>query len=738
MFTSPIGHLIAKSPDPVLNRRGFLLVSAAAAGSGLALGIMVPGNGGAARAATAGTDTAVFNPFVRITPDNKVIVISKHLDKGQGAATGLATLVAEELDADWAQMQVEFAPANVALYANSAFGVQGTGGSSAIANSYLQYRKAGAAARAMLVSAAAAKWGVPAAGITVSKGSVTDGTNTATLGDLAEAASKRSVPAEPVLKDAKDFVFIGKSFPRLDSKAKTTAQPVFTQDVHLPDMVTAVVARSPRFGGKVTSFDAAAAKRVAGVVDVVQIPQGVAVLATSTWAAIQGREVLKVTWDDSAAEMRSTAALVADYKRLAGTAGASVRKVGNAAAGLATAVKTIDAEFVFPFLAHAPMEPLNCVMQLKDGACTVWTGSQLQTVDQNITAAILGLRPEDVAINTLWAGGSFGRRGVYNSDYIAETAALVKAYGKPVPVKIVWTREDDIKGGYYRPMVVHHVKAGVTADGTIAGWQHRIVTQSIMAGTAFEAMAVKDGIDGTSIEGAGDSPYAIPNCEVELHSPKTGVPPLWWRSVGHSHTAYVMESVIDELATLAGKDPVEFRLGLLEKHPRHQGVLKLAAEKAGWGKAAAAPGVGRGVAVHESFNSFVAQVADVRIVDGKPKVDRVVCAVDCGVAVNPDNIAAQMQGGIGYGLGAILHSKITLKDGLVEQSNFDGYQVLRFDEMPEVDVYIVPSAEAPTGVGEPGVPPIGPAVSNAIAALTGKRIRELPFDLHKFEAARET
>ena len=356
----------------------------------------------------------------------------------------------------------------------------------------------------------------------------------------------------------------------------------------------------------------------------------------------------------------------------------------------------------------------------------------MQTVDQNIAAAILGVRPEDVSINTLWAGGSFGRRAVYNSDYVAETAALVKAYGKPVPIKIVWTREDDIKGGYYRPLVVHKVKAGVTADGTIAGWHHRIVTQSIIIGTAFESAMVKNGIDSTSMEGAGDSRYEIPNFEVELHTTKTGVPVLWWRSVGHSHTAYVMETIIDELAALAGKDPVEFRLSMLGKHPRLAGVLKLAAEKAGWGSAPA-KGTGRGIAVHESFKTYVAQVADVRMVNGKPKVDRVVCAVDCGIPVNPDIIAAQMEGGVGYGLGAILHSQITLKDGAVEQSNFDGYESLRMAEMPVVEVHVTLSGEAPTGVGEPGVPPLGPAVANAVAQLTGKRIRSLPFSLHALD-----
>jgi isoquinoline 1-oxidoreductase subunit beta len=737
MFSSPISKFIPKRDPAVLNRRGFLLVSAAAAGTGLSLGVMAPGAVGHARAADAGGAKVgnVFNPFVRITPDNKVIVISKHLDKGQGTATGLATLVAEELDASWEQMQAEFAPADAAIYQNTLFGVQGTGGSTAMANSFEQYRRAGAAARQMLVAAAASAWGVAPDTIKVANGVLSDGTHTATFGEMAEQAAKQSVPAAPKLKEAKDFVFIGKTFPRLDAKAKTSAAPLYTQDVHLPDMVTAVIARPPNFGATVSSFDASAAKKIAGVVDVVQIPQGVAVLATNTWAAIQGRDALKVTWDKARAEVRSSATMISDYKALAQTAGKSVRRVGSAVQGLERAVKTIEAEYVFPFLAHATLEPMNCVMQLVDGRATIWTGSQLQTVDQNITAAILGVRPEDVAINTLWAGGSFGRRAVYNADYVAETAELVKAYAKPVPVKVVWTRDDDIRGGYYRPLVVHRVRAGVTAEGDIAGWQHSIVTQSIMAGTAFESMAVKDGIDGTSIEGVADSPYDIANFEVELHTVKNGVPPLWWRSVGHSHTAYVMETMIDELAALAAKDPVEFRLKLLANKPRHAAVLKLAAEKAGWGNPNTVQGVGRGIAVHESFKSFVAQVADVRIVDGKPKVDRVVCAVDCGLAINPDNIASQMEGGIGYGLGAVLHSEITLKDGVVEQSNFDGYQVLRFDEMPVVEVHLVPSAEPPTGVGEPGLPPIGPAVANAVAALTGKRLRDLPMAKHKLDGA---
>jgi isoquinoline 1-oxidoreductase beta subunit len=425
--------------------------------------------------------------------------------------------------------------------------------------------------------------------------------------------------------------------------------------------------------------------------------------------------------------MRGSDAIIADYKALAETPGKVAKKQGDAAGALAKAAKVIEAEYVFPFLAHAPMEPMNCVLQLKDGRATVWTGSQLQTVDQNVTAAILGLKPEQVTINTLWAGGSFGRRAVPNSDYVAETAQIVKAAGRDAPIKLVWTREDDIKGGYYRPLYVHKVRVGLDADGNIAGWHHRIVGQSIITGTPFESALVKDGIDGTSVEGVSDTPYEIPNMQVEVHNTKAGPPPLWWRSVGHTHTAYVMETMIDEIAALTGKDPVALRVGLLSKHPRHLGVLKLAAEKAGWDKPAA-EGVKRGVAVHESFKSFVAQVAEVRMDGAKPKVERVVAAVDCGIAVNPDVIRAQVEGAVGYGLGAVLHSKITLKDGVVQQSNFDGYEVLRFDEMPAVEVHIVASAEPPTGIGEPGTPPIGPAVANAVAAATGKRVRTLPFD----------
>ncbi len=723
---------LANAEPVALDRRGFLRLSVGT-GAGLVIGAYIPAKS-TTSAHAAETAGAVFNPFVTITPANKVIVLSKHLDKGQGTATGLATLVADELDADWSQMVAEFAPANAAIYKNTFFGVQGTGGSTAMANSFEQYRKAGAAAKQMLVAAAAQTWKTDASKITVAKGFVSDGTNKATFGELASAAARMPVPENVTLKDPKDFIYIGKSFPRLDQKAKVAAAPVFTQDIHLPDMLVAAIARPPRFGGKPGSVDAAKAKAVKGVADVVTIPTGVAVIASSTWAAIKGREALQVTWDEAGAEKRGTAELLEEYKALAAKPGLPVRKDGDAEKAIAGARTVIDAEFVFPFLAHAPMEPLNAILAFKDGKATIWSGSQLQTIDQSVAAAILGIKPEDVAIKTQWAGGSFGRRAVYNSDYVAEVAHIVKALATDKPIKLVWTREDDIKGGYYRPMYVHKVKVGLTESGEIAGWHHRIVGQSIMDGTAFAANSVKNGVDATSVEGVSDTPYAIPNYEVEVHNTKFGAPPLWWRSVGHTHTAYVMETMIDEIAVRTGKDPVAFRLAMLEKHPRHAAVLKLAAEKAGW-DTPLADGIARGVAVHESFKSFVAQVAEVRIADGRAKVERVVCAVDCGLPINPDNIAAQVEGGIGYGLGAVLHSHVTLTDGIVDQANFGDYEVLRFNEMPKVEVHIIPSTESPTGIGEPGTPPVGPAVANAVAALTGQRIRQLPLAIHKLAAS---
>ena len=706
-------------------RRAFLQV-AAIAGGGFAIGF-----GPIARALAAEGMTFTANAFVKIGSDNTVTVIAKHLEMGQGVYTGLPTIVAEELDADWAQVRVEAAPADAKVYNNLFWGpAQGTGGSTAIANSWEQLRKAGAGARAMLVAAAAAEWKVPAAEISVRRGVVSHAKSgrKATFGQLAAKAATLPAPAEPKLKDPKDFQLVGKHVPRTDSRAKVTGAAQFTIDVKLPGMLTAVVAHPLLFGAKVKSFDAAKAKAVPGVVEVVQIPSGVAVLAKDFWSAKKGRDALTVQWDDSGANTLGSAEILAQYRDLAQKPGAVARRDGDAAKALVGAAKVVEGTFEFPYLAHAAMEPLDCVVKLSADGCEIWNGEQMQTGDQHAVAKLLGMKPEQVRLNMLYVGGSFGRRANPQADYVLEAVSIAKAIGGRAPVKMVWTREDDMRGGYYRPLYLHTIRAGLDAAGNPVAWQHRIVGQSIVAGTPFEGALAKDGIDFTSVEGASNLPYAIPNLLVDLHSPKIGVPVLWWRSVGSTHTAFSTEVMIDELAAAAGKDPYEFRRALLAKHPRHKAVLELAAQKAGWGKPLA-KGRGRGVAVHESFHSFVAQVAEVTVKGGEVRVERVVCAVDCGVAVNPDVIRAQMEGGIGFGLSAALYSAITLKGGRVEQGNFNDYPALRIDAMPKVEVYIVPSAEKPTGVGEPGVPPIAPAVANAIFAATGQRLRNLPLKL---------
>ncbi len=493
-------------------------------------------------------------------------------------------------------------------------------------------------------------------------------------------------------------------------------------DIKRPGMLTAMVEHPPRFGGKVKSFDAREAKTVAGVVDVLQIPQGVVVLAKDTWSAINGRAALKVEWDDSAAEQRSTEAIFAEYRRLAATPGAPAARRGDAEGALKSAAKVVEGEFTFPYLAHAPMEPLNAVIEVKDdGSAEVWAGAQFQTVEAATIAWVLGILPTKVTLNTLWAGGSFGRRATPNADYIGELAEIAKASKAKAPIHLVWSREDDLKGGRYRPMFLHNVRAGLDAQGKLIGWQQRLVGQSFIVGTLLESAIVKNGIDETAVEGAADLPYAMANFSVDWHHVKSPVTTLWWRSVGHTHTAQAAEVMIDQLAHAAGKDPLAFRLDLLKEHPRHMAVLKLAAEKANYGEKLP-KGRGRGIAVHESFKTFVAMVADITIgANAGFKVDKIVAAVDCGVAVNPDVIRAQIEGGIGYGLGAALRNKITLSNGLVEQANFDGYQL--------VEVHIVPSLEAPSSIGEPGVPPVAPAVTNAIFNATGKRLYSLPWQL---------
>jgi isoquinoline 1-oxidoreductase subunit beta len=713
----------APLPSLQLTRRRFLQSSAVGVGLLIGFDLRV----GKAAAPTGG----VFAPnaFVRIAPDNTVTIIAKHIEFGQGTYTGLATILAEELDADWSRVRVESAPADAARYNNLLFGaVQGTGGSTAVANSWEQLRQAGAMARAMLVAAAAQEWGVPAAEIAVERGVLSHARTSrrATFGDLALRAAAMPPPADVTLKDAKDFKLIGRRLSRQDSRAKTDGSAQFTLDVYLPDMLTAVIARPPRFGAAVRSFDAAAALQVKGVTDVVQVPAGVAVLARNFWAARKGREALTIDWDESGAERRGSDELFAASRVLARQPGARARWDGNPEAAIAGAARVLEAVYEFPYLAHAPMEPLDCVVRLAPDGCELWAGSQMQTIDQQVAAAVVGLPPERVQVHTLLAGGSFGRRATPNGDVAGEAASIAKAIGGRQPVKLVWTREDDLRGGRYRPLYVHRLRAGLDPAGRLVGWEHRIVGQSILKGTLFESARVKNGIDPTSVEGAANLPYDIPSISVELHTTEVGVPVLWWRSVGSTHTAFSTETFLDELAHAAGRDPVDFRRTLLTHHPRHLGVLELATQKAGW-DVPLPRGRARGIAVHESFRSFVAQVAEVSLGhDGLPKVERVVCAVDCGVAVNPDVIRAQMEGGIGYGLAAALWSEITLVEGRVQQSNFDTYRPLRIEEMPQVEVYIVPSAAPPTGVGEPGVPPIAPAVANALFHLTGRRVRRLP------------
>lgn len=710
-----------------LSRRRFLQGAA-----GLTLGFCLPAfatrpaaTGEAAEAAAA-ADFAP-NAFLRIGEDNTVTVISKHLEMGQGSYTGLATILADELDADWDTVRIEGAPADARRYNNLLWGDrQGTGGSTAMANSWEQMRTAGATARAMLVAAAARRWQVDAAGITVRDGIVSHAASgrRARFGELAVAAAQEDVPTEVTLKRPEAFRLIGRHVHRKDSAAKTDGSARFTQDVFLPGMLVAVVAHPPRFGATVKSFDARRARAVEGVVDVVQIPQGVAVLAHDTWSAKKGRDALSVAWDDSQSFGLGSEDILARYRELAKTPGAVAKQTGDVDKAFAAAAQTVSATFDFPYLAHAAMEPMNCVVRLDADGCEIWNGEQMHTGDQHSLAALLGLKPEQVRINMLYAGGSFGRRAGKDSDYVLEAAHIAKAIGGKAPVKLVWLREDDMRAGYYRPLFHHALAAALDADGRLIGWRHRLVGQSIL-GT--------DGVDPLSVEGAANLPYAIPNMTVDLHTPTDiGVPVLWWRSVGSSHTAHATEAFIDEVAAAAGRDAVALRLELLADSPRHAAVLKLAAEKAGWGtplEARAGERRGRGVAVHESFNTCVAQVAEVSVrKDGSVKVERVVCAVDCGTAINPDNVRAQVEGSVGFALGAALHHEITLDAGRVVQGNYDSFPLLRIDEMPVVEVHILPSTAAPTGIGEPGVPPVAPAVANAIAAATGRRLRRLPFD----------
>ena len=709
-----------------LTRRAFLK-SSAALGGALVISFWLP-QGGRAFAQGAAPKAVNPNAFLRIGKDGTCTVFVKHLEFGQGVTTSLPMLVAEELDCDWSRVRAELAPAG-ADYAHTAFGMQMTGGSSSVSNSYEQLRTVGAQARAMLMQAAATQWKVKASEVRTDKGFVVGpGGQRLAYGALAESAGKLPVPEKVALKDAKDFRIIGKPTRRIDSAEKVNGKAQFGLDVKRPNLHTALVVHPPVFGATVVRFDAAKVQGVSGVTHVVQLSNGVAVVARSYWAAKQGRDALQVEWDLGPNASASSDALFRQFKDTARTAGKSARQPANAEAIKASA-KTVVAEYEVPFLAHAPMEPLNCTVEVRGDSAEIWVGSQFQTVDHAAAAKALGLQPSQVKLNTMLAGGGFGRRANPVSDYVIEACEVAKEI--KVPVKVVWTREDDIRGGYYRPMYVHRIEAGVDAGGAINAWNQTIVGPSIVAGTAFEPMMVKDGIDPTSTEGVADMPYDIPNLQVMLHTVNVGVPVLWWRSVGHSHTGFVVETMIDELAAAGGKDPVALRRELLGKHPRVLKVLELAASKAGWGSALPA-GRARGIAVVESFGSVCAQVAEVSLEGGTPKVHRVVAAFDCGLVVNPLTVEAQLQSAIAFGLSAALYGQVTFKDGRVQQSNFHDYRVLRMNEMPRVEVHLVPGGQKPTGVGEPGVPPVAPAVANALFALTGKRARTLPLSTMKW------
>ena len=706
-------------------RRREFIKTGAAIGGGLLVSLYAPLPGGPSGALAAEEKEFALNAFVRIGTDESVTVISAHSEMGQGIYTSLPMLLNEELEANWSNIRVEAAPVDK-VYNHPLFGLQMTGGSTTSPAEWKRYREMGATARVMLVAAAAAQWNVEPASCQVEKGVVIHAATgkRATYGSLADAAAKLTPPANVPLKSPKDFTLVGKSTRRLDTPSKVNGSAQFGLDVIRPGMLTAVVARPPVFGGKVAKLDASEALKVPGVKAVEQVPSGVAVIAEHFWPAKLGREKLKVEWDLGPNADLSTEKMLRDFAETALKPGAIAKKTGDPQAALKTAAKTVTAEYDVPYLAHACMEPLNCVVDLRGDSCEIWTGTQFETVDRASAAQVVGLPPEKVQIHTMLLGGGFGRRANPASDFVVEAAHVAKI--AKAPVKVVWTREDDMRGGWYRPMWHDRFVAGLDANGDPIAWTHTIVGQSIAQGTPFAAFMIKDGVDSTSVEGAADILYGLPNLQVDLHTPQIGVPVQWWRSVGHSHTGFSVEAFFDEVAHAGGKDPYELRRKLLADQPRMRAVLELAAQKANWGSKLP-PGVGRGIATHFSFNSYVAQVVEASVdKSGEVRVHRVVCALDCGLVINPDTVRAQMEGGIIFGLTAALKTEITLKDGRVVQGNFDDYPMLRIFESPKIEVHIVPSGESPTGVGEPGVPPLAPALANALFAATGKRIRRLP------------
>ncbi len=701
------------------SRRGFLKTSGAAA---LVVGFALPLASGRALAATT---APVFAPnaYLRITPDNRVSVICGSVEMGQGVLTAIPMLLAEELDADWALVSVQQAPTDAA-YNNPAFGMQATGGSTTVRGHWEPLRKAGAAAREMLVAAAAAQWKVDASSLRNEKSHViAPNGKKLSYGSLVAAASTQAVPKEPKLKDSKNFRLLGKPLKRLDTPAKVNGVAQYGIDAQVPGMLVALMARAPLPGAKPASVDDSKAKAVKGVQQVITIPSGVAVLATGYWAAKKGRDALDIKWDLGANAGLSSAMVTSMLTEGADAAESVATDAGNLRDAAANSAATVDALYEAPYLAHACMEPMNCTAWVKGDEVEIWAGTQSQGPAQGILAQVAQAAPGKVKVNALMLGGGFGRR--FAPDFAIDATLLSKISGKPV--KLIYSREDDMAAGFYRPASVARFEGALDAQGVPTMFKVGVGSPSIMAASGF--MKIPDnGVDAFAMEGIADHPYDIANQRIAYGRREPG-PQVWfWRSVGHSQNIFFMEGFIDEMAVAAKKDPFEFRRSLLSRQPRYKAVLEAAADKAGWGKPLPA-GVFRGIAVAQSFGSYVAEVAEVSVAaDGTPKVHRVVAVVDCGMTVNPEIIRRQIEGGIVYGLSAALYGKITLKDGRVEQGNFNDYPVLRMSEMPKVEVHILPSTELPGGIGEPGTPPIAPAVVNAIYAATGKRLRSLPID----------
>ncbi|WP_437993936.1 molybdopterin cofactor-binding domain-containing protein [Sorangium sp. So ce145] len=708
-----------------VSRRDFLQAAAGSA-AGLLISFYVPQG---VRAAPKAAQPPPLSPnaFVRVGTDESVTVVLAHSEMGQGIWTGLAMLIAEELECDWSKVRSEHAPA-APVYGHPVMNIQMTGGSSTTNSEFERYRTVGAMAKDMLLRAAAARWKVSPAACTAANGVVTHGKDKLTYGQLAEEAMKLAPPAKVKLKDAKDWKLIGTLVRRIDTPEKITGKAQFGLDVHFPGLRTAVVLRPPAFGAKLVKFDAADALKVPGVEKVVPTADGVAVVAAHFWAAKLGRDALRAEWAQPEGGGVDSAKLLAEFHAKARTPGTVAASVGKVEDALAAAKSRLEAEYDVPYLAHAPMEPLNCTVKIDGDRCEIWTGTQFQTGDQMAAAKILGTTPDKVQIHTTFLGGGFGRRASPVADFVAEAVIVAKAAG--VPVKVVWTREDDMRGGFYRPAFVHRIQVGVDARGLPAAWDQVVVGQSIVAGTPLESFVTRNGVDLTSVEGIAESPYVerTPALRVSLHSPRTPVTVLWWRSVGNTHTAFAVESMVDELAHAAGQDPLAYRLELLKDKPRHANALKVAAEKAGWGTAPA-PGRARGLAMHESFGSIIAEVAEVSIEEGRIRVHSVTCSVDCGTAVNPLGIEAQIQGSVAFGLTAALYGKINIAEGKVQESNFHDYPMLRMFDMPRIAVHLIPSKAKMGGIGEPATAPIAPAVANAVFALTKQRLRSLPFRL---------